>query len=62
MAEQARALTEHDIPALMAVFMDRMGVTKFQFTVEELMTAKGGVSLDHESVLKDSYVMTRVAP
>ena len=59
MAEQARNLTEQDIPALMSVFMDRMGITKFQFTIEELMAVKGNISLDHESPLEASYIMTR---
>jgi hypothetical protein len=61
MAEQARQLHQDDIPALMSLFMDRMGITKFQFTTEELMAVKGRISIDHESVLKDSYVMTRMS-
>lgn len=57
--EQARPLTQGDIPALMCLMMDRLGITEFQFTVKELMEVDGRISLEHEDLLKSSYMMKR---
>jgi hypothetical protein len=59
MTEQARPLNQDDIPALMCLVMDRLGITRFQFTIKELMDVEGRISLDHEDPSKASYIMTR---
>lgn len=59
MKERARKLNQDDIPALMCLVMDRMGITEFKFTTKELMEVTGRIKLDHEDLPKDSYIMKR---
>jgi hypothetical protein len=57
--EKPRQLHQDDIPALMCLVMDRMGITEFKFTTKELMEVKGRIILDHEDPSKSSYIMRR---
>jgi hypothetical protein len=55
----SRQLNQNDIPALMCLVMDRMGLSEFHFTIQDLMDVKGRIALDHEDAAKSRYVMRR---
>lgn len=54
-----KLLTHGDIPVIMGILMDRLGITRFEFSVEEMMAFKGRVILDQPDSRKSSYLMVR---
>lgn len=58
--EKPRPLHQDEIPAVMSLMMDRLGITRFEFTTKELMEVEGRINLDQADLVRGSYLMTRV--
>jgi hypothetical protein len=54
-----KPLTHGDIPVIMGILMDRLGITRFEFSYDEMMAFKGRVLLDQPDSHTSSYVMVR---
>jgi hypothetical protein len=58
-ADESQPLTKGDVPMLMGVMMDRLGIDEFRFSVTELMDAEGAIALDVEDWVRGSYILRR---
>jgi len=54
-----KPLTHGDVPVIMGILMDRLGITRFEFSTEEMLAFKGLVILDQPEAGKSSYIMVR---
>jgi hypothetical protein len=54
-----KVLHHGDIPVIMGILMDRLNVTRFEFSYEEMLEFKGKVVLDQPDSRKSSYIMVR---
>jgi len=54
-----KPLTRGDIPVIMGILMDRLNITRFEFSYEEMLAFKGRVILDQPDSRKTIYMMVR---
>jgi hypothetical protein len=57
--DKSRPLANYDIPAIMLLLLDRLGVTEFEFTIQELLD-KGAVSMECENLGNGNHVLRKL--
>lgn len=54
-----KPLYHGDVPVIMGILMDRLGITRFEFSYDEILAFKGKVILDQSDSSKPIYMMVR---